>query len=113
MAVHRKHYKIDCFRDATRGRLKVDLDATTGGKQNPTLQGSRVILIYKTYIHTESALDPERCAFKSDSGMRNKWITKQIQQVDQQEDCVSPPHQMGVDDDMEEDAQLAAYQGQT
>jgi len=56
-------------------------------------------------------MDPERCAFKSDSGMRNKWIIKHIQQVDQHEDCVSPPHQMEVDEDMEDDAQHAAEQG--
>ena len=67
LAVQRQTYRIVCFRDATSGRLKVDLDATAGGKQNPTLQGSRVIQIYKTYMHTESSLDPERCAFKSDS----------------------------------------------
>ena len=70
----------------------MDLDATIVGKQNPALQGLRVILIYKTYMHTESALDPERCALKTDVGMRNKWITKQIQRVDRHEDCVSPPH---------------------
>jgi hypothetical protein len=113
LAVQRQTYTIVCFRDAISGRLKVDLDATTGGKQNPALQGSRVILIYKTYMHTESALDPERCAFKPDAGMRNRWVTKQIQQVDQHEDCVSPPHQMGVDEVMEEDAQHASQQEQT
>ncbi len=37
LAVQRQTYKIVCFRDATSGRLEVDLDATTGGKQNPTL----------------------------------------------------------------------------
>jgi hypothetical protein len=35
--VQRQTYKIVCFRDATNGRLKVDMDATTGGKQNPAL----------------------------------------------------------------------------
>ena len=61
-------------------------------------------------MHTESTLDPELCAFKTDAGMRNKWVTKKIQQVDQHEDCVSPPHQMGVDEDMEENAQPASQQ---
>ena len=71
----------------------------------PSLACSRVILIYKTYMHTESTLDPERCSFKSDAGTRSKWITKQIQQVDEHEDCVSPPLPTVVDEDMEEDAQ--------
>jgi hypothetical protein len=74
LAIQRPTYKIVCFKDTISGRLKVDLDATAGGKQNPALQGSWVILIYKTYMHTESTLDPERCAYKSDPGMRIKWI---------------------------------------
>ena len=37
LAVQRQTYKIVCFRDATNGRLKVNLDATTKGKHNPTL----------------------------------------------------------------------------
>jgi len=106
-------YKIACFRDAASGRLKVDPDAIAGGKQNPSKQGSRVLLIYKTYMHTESSLDPGRCTFKTDANMRSKWITKQIQQVDQHEDCNSPPPQMGGDKDMEEDAHHAVEQGQT
>ncbi len=64
-------------------------------------------------MHTEAALDPERCSYKSDAGTRSKWITKQIQQVDQYEDCVSPPHTTGVDEDMEEDAQHVTEHGQT
>ncbi len=51
LAVQRQTYKIVCFKDVTSGRLKVDMDATAGGKQNPTPQGSRVLLIYKTYMH--------------------------------------------------------------
>jgi hypothetical protein len=74
LAVQRQTYKIVCFRDATSGRLKVDPDATAECKQNLVLQGSQVLLIYKTYMHTESTLDPERCAYKSDAIMRNKWI---------------------------------------
>jgi hypothetical protein len=52
LALQRHTYKIVCFRDAISGRLNVDFNATAGGKQNPALQGSRVILIYKTYMHT-------------------------------------------------------------
>ena len=82
LAVQRQSYKIVCFKDATSGRLKVDPDAPAGGKHNPALQGLRVLLIYKTYMHTDSTLDLERCAFKTDANMRHKWIIKQIQQVD-------------------------------
>jgi len=95
LTVQRQTYKIDCFRDATSGRLKVDPDATAGGKHNTALQGSRILLIYKTYMHTKLALDPERCAFKTNATMRIKWITKQIQQVDQHEDCISSPTSNG------------------
>ena len=37
MAIHRKTYKIVCFRDTISGRLEVDLNATARGNQNPTL----------------------------------------------------------------------------
>ena len=91
----------------------MDQDATAGGKQNPSLQGMRILLIYKTHMHTEAALDPERCAFKTDVNTRSKWLIKRIQQVDHHEDCISPPHVMGGDEAMEEDEQQAAEQGQT
>ena len=48
LAVQRHTYKVVCFIYATSGKLKVDPDATAGGKLNPTLQGPRVLLIYKT-----------------------------------------------------------------
>jgi hypothetical protein len=79
LAAQRQTYKIVCFRDAISGILKVDQDATAGGKQNQALQGMRVLLIYKTHMHAEAALDPERCAFKTDANMRSKWLIKQIQ----------------------------------
>ena len=53
LAAQRQTYKIVCFRDTTSGRLKVDPDATCGGKHNPILQCSRVLLVYKTHIHKE------------------------------------------------------------
>jgi hypothetical protein len=76
LAVQRQTYKIVCFRDATSGKLKVDKDATAGGKQNPALQGMRVLLIYKTHMHTEATLDPERCALKTNVHTRSKWLIK-------------------------------------
>jgi hypothetical protein len=112
LSVHRQTYKIVRFRDATSGGLKVDPDATAGGKQNPALQGTRVILIYKTHMHSEATLDPERCAFNTNVTTRGKWLIKQIQHLDQHEDCISPPHVMGGDEAMEEDAYQATEQGQ-
>ena len=90
LAAQRQIYKIVCFRDAISGILKVDQDATTGGKQNSALQGMRVLLIYKPHMHAEATLDPERCAFKTYANTRSKWLIKQIQQVDHHEDCISP-----------------------
>ncbi len=58
-------------------------------------------------MHTEVAPDPERFAFKTNVNTRSKWLIKQIQQVDQHEDCISPPHAMGGDEAMEENAQQA------
>jgi hypothetical protein len=64
LAVQRETYKITYFRDAASGKLIVDPDATAGGKQNPTLQGHRVFLIYMKNMHTEDTLNLERCAHK-------------------------------------------------
>ncbi len=64
-------FKIVCFGDTSNGRLRVDSDATARGKQNPTLQGKRILLIYKTHIHTKVTLDPKRCAPKIDAKARS------------------------------------------
>ncbi len=34
--IHMQTYKIACFKDATRGRLRMDAAATVGGKQDPS-----------------------------------------------------------------------------
>ena len=77
--------------------------ATDGAKQNSALQGSRVIIIYKIHMHTGAVIDPERGAFKTDAETRSNWTMKHIQQVDQHEDCLSPPYQTWGDEAMEED----------
>ena len=64
--IHKHTYKFVCFKDSTGGRLWVDLAATSGGKQDPSKQGLRSILIYKSHIYKETSLDPERCNFKVD-----------------------------------------------
>jgi hypothetical protein len=49
-AIHKQTYKIVYFKDATRGRLRVDVAAPTGGKHDPSKQVLRSILIYKFYM---------------------------------------------------------------
>ena len=44
----------------------MDTTATTRVKQNPSKQGRKRILIYKSYMYKEASLDPERCSFKDD-----------------------------------------------
>jgi len=66
IAVQRQTLKIVCFRDVDNGRLRVDTATTTGGKQDMSKQGRRVILIYKSHMYNEATLDPERCTHKSD-----------------------------------------------
>jgi hypothetical protein len=58
LAVPRHTLKIVCSRDAINNRLGFDTDARVGGKQTPTVEGSRVLLMYKTHTHTEATLDP-------------------------------------------------------
>jgi hypothetical protein len=76
--------------------------ATTGGKQNPSLIGRRIMLIYRTHMHPESSLDPEHCTPKSDARARSSWLRSHIKIVDQYEDVYSPEHNEG-DTHMEED----------
>ena len=49
-AIHRQTFKIGCFKDTPRGRLRVDTQATSGGKHDPTKQGLRGILIYRSHM---------------------------------------------------------------
>jgi len=59
-AIPKQTYKIVCFKDASRDRLRVDVAATTGGKQDPSKHGLRSILVYKSHMYKEASLDPER-----------------------------------------------------
>jgi uncharacterized protein (DUF1330 family) len=46
--IHKQTYKIVCSRGTTGGRLRVRTTATSGRKQDPSKQGRRSILIYKS-----------------------------------------------------------------
>ena len=89
-AIKRQTLRFVCYTDITSGRLKIDMAATAGGKHNPSLQGRRVMLIYKTHMHPESSLDPEHCTPKSNARARSSWLHAHIKIVDQYEDVYSP-----------------------
>ena len=54
--VHMHTFKIICFSDTTRGILRVDTNATSRGKHNPSKQGRKSILIHKSYMDTHTCL---------------------------------------------------------
>jgi hypothetical protein len=89
-SIQRQTVRFVCLTDRVSGRLRIDMAATTGGKQNPALQGRRVLLIYKTHMHPEASLNPEACTPKSDVRARNSWIQVHIKCIDQYEDVYSP-----------------------
>jgi hypothetical protein len=64
------------------------------------LQGRRVLLIYKTTIHLESVLTPERCTSKADPRTRYQWIVNTAIQLDQHQPIPSPKNGFEMDEDM-------------
>ena len=72
--IQRQTLRFVCFDDTNNDRLRIDMAVTAGGKQNPFLQGRRVMLIYKTHMHPEASLNPEHCTPKSDARARNTWL---------------------------------------
>ena len=59
--ISRQNMNIVCFADTHTGRLIVDKNAKLGGKQNKSMQGRRMILIYKTDMHSAPSLNPTQC----------------------------------------------------
>ena len=51
-AIKRQNLKIICFTDTHTGRRRVDNPTIVGGKQDPSMQGKRMVLIYRTSMHT-------------------------------------------------------------
>ena len=101
-AIQKQTYKIVCFKDAAGGRLRVDVVATTRGKQDPSKQGLRSILIYKSHMYKEASLDPERCSHKTDQQARNLWVANQLRQLRHYEN-VNIPDNHTQEEYMEED----------
>ena len=52
----------------------MDTAATTGWKSDPSKQGLRNILIYKSHMYKEATSDPERCNHKSDQKAKKHWV---------------------------------------
>jgi hypothetical protein len=69
--IQRQTLRFVCYIDTNSGRLRIDMAATTGEKQNPSLIRRRLMLIYRTHMHPESSLDPEHCTPKSDARARS------------------------------------------
>ena len=81
-AIQRQTLRFVCNSDTTNGRLKIDMASTARGKHNPSLQGRRVMLIYRTHMHPEASLDPEHCTPKSDARAMSMWLHAHIKIVD-------------------------------
>ncbi len=102
LAISRQNIRLICFADATTSRIRVDADATTGGKQDGIAQGRRMILIYKTSMHPGSILNPEQCTAKADRNAKKRWLSATLQQMDQHQPTVSPPPEREHDEKMQE-----------
>jgi hypothetical protein len=105
-ALHKQTYKIVCFKNTSRGRLRVDAAATTVGKHDPAKQGRRIILIRRSHMYTEASLDQERCSLKADQQAKSKWVEDQVRQQGHFDD-VSSPIINTLDEYMEEDIKIA------
>ena len=104
-AIHKQIYNIVCFGDAS-GRLRVDVAATARGKQDPSKQGRRSILIYKFYMYSEASPDPEKCIFKMDQKAYKQWVSAHARQIRQFEDASNPPYN-ARDEEMETETERA------
>ena len=83
----------------------MDTAATTGGKQDPSKQGLRSILIYKSHMYKEATLDPQRCSHKSNQKARNLWMANRIRNLGNYEDVSSPTNHT-QEEYMEEDVNM-------
>lgn len=110
LAISRQNIKLICFADVTTGRLRVDADATAGGKQDSSAQGRRMILIYKSNMHPGSTLNPEQCTSKADRATRRRWLGTTLKQPDQHQATASPPPEQHYDEEMQEQEHILPHQ---
>jgi hypothetical protein len=81
-AIQRQTIKIVCFTYTDTRRLRVDIPATLGGKQDGSKQDRRMILIYKTSMYVNSSLNPAQCTQRTDRNARQKWLITTLQQLE-------------------------------
>ena len=81
--IHRQNLKIVCFADTQTGRLRVENQATTGGKQDSSMQVNRMVIIYKTNMHLGSSLNPAQCMQRSSRTARQRWLITTLQHLKQ------------------------------
>jgi hypothetical protein len=110
LAISRYNIKLVYFADVTTGRLRVDADATTGGKHDIITQRRRRILIYKTNMHPGSTLNPEQCTTKADRAARRRWLGTTIKQLDQHQATTSPLPEQHYDEEMQEQQHIPPQQ---
>jgi hypothetical protein len=102
LAIAKQNVKIVCFADVNIGRLRVDPDATAGGKQQMNAQDKRMVLIYRTSMHAGSALSPKMCTRKIDKNARLRWLHTTLQQLDQHQPTASSNNPHVEDETVEE-----------
>jgi hypothetical protein len=72
--ISRQNMKIAFFSDTHTGKLKVEKNATPGGKQEKSMQSRRMVLIYMTVMQSGSSLNPIQCTHKTDHIARHRCL---------------------------------------
>jgi len=110
-AIQRQNLKIVCFTDSHTGMLRVDNPATMGGKQDPSMQGKRMVLIYMTIMHSSSSLSPSQCTQRTDRNARQKWLITILQQMEQYQPTTYPSTHFNTNANMGDQEQLPEHHG--
>jgi hypothetical protein len=105
-AISRQTFKIICTADTKTGRLSVYKNENIAEARDPVAQ-RRMILVYRTAMHTASQLNPSQCSIRSEPRLRNKWLTNTLRTLEQYLKVDSPAAHFH-DYDMETDAQQGA-----
>jgi hypothetical protein len=105
-----QNIKLIYCADVTTERLRVDADATSGGKQDCNAHGRRMVLIYKTNMHPGSIPNPEQCTTKVDRNARKRRLITTLHHLDLQQDTTSPPPELEQVEEMQEQQQLSPQQ---
>jgi hypothetical protein len=101
-AIAKHNIKIICFAIVQTSRLRVDKDATAGGKPQMSAHDRRMILICKTNMHASSAMSPGMCTGKSDRNDRHRWLITALQKLEQHQPIAIPQQPQEEDEIIEE-----------